>query len=138
MTGATAKTFVGGGSTFNCTLSNDGAGAMTITGSNTFTTLANGVQPTTITFTAGTTTTVTNWNVSGTAGNLVTIGSATAAQHTLSKASGTVNANYLSISYSNATGGATWYAGSTSTNGGNNTGWIFSAGSSGNFFMLFN
>ena len=138
MTSATAKTFVGGGSTFNCTLSNDGAGAMTITGSNTFTTLANGVQPTTIRFTAGTTTTVTNWNVSGTAGNLVTIGSATAAQHTLSKASGTVNANYLSISYSNATGGATWYAGSTSTNGGNNTGWIFGAGSSGNFFMLFN
>ena len=51
---------------------------LTITGSNTFTTIANGVQPTTFTFTAGTTTTVTNWNVSGTAGNLVTIGSATA------------------------------------------------------------
>lgn len=141
MTAATAKTFVGGGSTYNCTLSNDGAGALTITGSNTFTTLANGVQPTTFTFTAGTTTTLTNWNVSGTAGNLVTIGSATAASHTLSKSSGTVSADYLSISRSTATGGATWYAGANSTDGGNNTGWIFTAPPStatGNFFMLFN
>ena len=127
MTAATAKTFVGGGSTFNCTLSNDGAGALTITGANTFTTIANGVQPTSFLFTAATTTTVTNWSVSGTVGNLVTISSATAATHTLSKPSGIVNANYLSVSYSIATGGATWYAGNNSTNGGNNTGWLFSA-----------
>lgn len=127
MTAATAKTFVGGGSTYNCTLSNDGAGALTITGSNTFTTLANGVQPTTFTFTAGTTTTATNFNVKGTAGNLVTIGSATAANHTLSQASGVVASDYLSISRSTATGGASWYAGANSTNGGNNSGWIFAA-----------
>lgn len=138
MSAATAKTFVGGGSTYNCTLSNDGAGALTISGNNTFTTLANGVQPTTFTFTSGTTTTITNWNISGTAGNLVTIGSTTTSQHTLSDASGIVNANYLSISYSNATGGATWYAGANSTDGGNNTGWIFSGPTSGNFFLLFN
>jgi hypothetical protein len=137
MTAATAKTFVGGGSTFNCTLSNDGAGALTITGSNTFTTLANGVSPTTFSFTAGTTTTVTNWNVSGTAGNLVTIGSVTAASHTLSKASGTVSADYLSISYSTATGGAAWFAGANSTNGGNNSGWVFSNATTGNFFFFF-
>lgn len=140
MTAATAKTFVGGGSTFNCTLSNDGAGALTITGSNTITSLANGVQPTTFTFTAGTTTTITNWNISGTAGNLVTIGSATAASHTLSKASGTVSADYLSISRSTATGGATWYAGANSTDGLNNSGWIFTAAPStatGNFLALF-
>jgi hypothetical protein len=127
MTAATGKTFAGGGSTFNCTLSNNGAGALTITGSNTFTTLANGVQPTTFTFTAGTTTTVTNWSVSGTAGNLVTINSATAAAHTLSKASGTVSADYLSIQDSTATGGAAWYAGANSTNVSGNTGWIFTA-----------
>lgn len=127
MTAATAKTFVGGGSTYNCTLNNGGAGALTITGSNTFTTIANSVQPTTFSFTAGTTTTLTNWNVNGTAGNLVTIQSATAASHTLSKASGTVNANYLSISRSTATGGATWNA-ANSTDGGNNSGWIFGAG----------
>jgi len=127
LTGATAKTFAGGGSTFNCTVSNDGAGALTVTGSNTFTNIANGVQPTSFLFTAATTTTVTDWNVSGTASNLVTIGSVTAASHTLSKASGTVSSNYLSISRSTATGGAAWYAGTTSTNGGNNTGWSFTA-----------
>lgn len=139
MTAATAKTFVGGGSTYNCTLSNDGAGALTITGANTFTTLANGVSPTTFTFTAGTTTTLTNWSISGTAGNLVTIGSATAATHTLSKTSGAVSADYLSISYSTATGGATWNAGANSLDGGNNTGWIFAAPATnqGNFLMFF-
>lgn len=137
LTSASAKTFVGGGSTFNCTLSNDGAGALTITGSNTFTTLANGVQPTSFLFTAGTTTTLTNWNISGTAGNLVTIGSVTAASHTLSKSSGTVNADYLSISYSTATGGATWNAGANSVNGGNNSGWMFGYVVAGQFFQLF-
>jgi hypothetical protein len=142
MTAATAKTFVGGGSTFNCTLQNAGAGALTITGSNTFTSISNSVQPTTFTFTAATTTTVTNWNVNGTAGNLVTIGSATAASHTLSKASGTVSSDFLSISRSTATGGAGWYAGANSTDGGNNSGWIFTAppapsGSNSNFLVFF-
>lgn len=139
MTAATAKTFVGGGSTYNCTLSNDGAGALTITGSNTFTTITNGVQPTTFTFTAATTTTVTNWLVGGTPGNLVTIGSATAATHTLSKSSGYVSTNYLSISRSTATGGAIWYAGANSTDGGNNSGWIFANGPNigSAFFSIF-
>jgi hypothetical protein len=131
-----AKTFVGGGSTYNCTLNNGGTSALTITDSNTFTTIANSVQPTTFSFTAGTTTTLTNWNISGTAGNLVTIQSATASSHTLSKASGTVNANYLSISRSTATGGATWNAGVNSVDGGNNTGWIFPSPPSGGKFLL--
>jgi hypothetical protein len=138
MTASTAKTFVGGGSTFNCTLQNAGAGALTVSGSNTFTGISNSVQPTTFTFTSGTTQTLTNWSVSGTAGNLVTIGATTTSAATLSKASGTVSSDYLSISYSTATGGATWYAGANSTDGGNNTGWIFTAPSSGNFFLMFN
>lgn len=138
MTAATAKTFVGGGSTYNCTLNNGGAGALTITGNNTFTTLSNSVQPTSFLFTAGTTTTLTNWNINGTAGNLVTIGSPTAASHTLSKSSGTVTGDFLSISRSTATGGASWNA-TNSTDGGNNTGWIFGAAAAGtgNFFSLF-
>lgn len=127
MTAATAKTFVGGGSTYNCTLSNDGVGALTITGANTFTGIANTVTPTAFTFTAGTTTTVTNWSVNGTAGNPVTIGSVTAATHTISKASGNAVSNYLSVSRSTVTGGATWYAGAASTNGGNNVGWSFTS-----------
>ena len=111
MSSATAKTFVGGGSTFNCTLSQDGAGALTITGSNTLADIRNTTQPVTVSFTAATTTTFTSgFSLSGTAGNLVTIGSVTAASHTLSKASGTVDVSYCSISRSSATGGATWLA----------------------------
>jgi len=128
MTRATAQSFAGGGATYNCTLSNDGAGALTISGSNTFTTIANGVQPTTFTFTSSTTQTVTNWSVSGLSGQLVTINSSTAGTAaTLSKASGTVSSNYLSIRDSTATGGAAWYAGANSTNTSNNTGWIFTS-----------
>jgi len=154
---ATGFTFTGGGSTYNCTISNDGAGALsisgnnaiqtltttvgniTLTGSNTITTIANAVQPVTFTFAAATTQTITNWNVSGTAGNLVTLASSTAASHFLSKSSGTVSADYLSISRSTATGGAAWYAGANSTNGGNNSGWIFTGppGNTGNFFFMF-
>jgi hypothetical protein len=128
---------INGANTFNTvTLS----GTTSIAGNNTITTLANGASPATFTFTAGTTTTLTNWNVSGTAGNLVTIQSATAASHTLSKASGTVSADYLSISRSTATGGATWYAGANSTDGGNNSGWIFAAApaiTNTNFLVMF-
>jgi hypothetical protein len=86
-------------------------------------------------FTAGTTSTFTDFNLSGTVGNLITIASVTAATHTLSKASGTVSSNYLSITNSIATGGATWNAGANSTNGGGNTGWIF-GGPTGSFFSV--
>jgi hypothetical protein len=140
-TGATAKSFVGGGSIYNCTLSNDGAGAVNISGANTFTTIANGVQPTAFIFPSSTTTTVTNWNVSGTAGNLVTItSSAAGTAATLSKASGTVSSNYLSLKDSAATGGASWYAGANSTNVSGNSGWIFSnapSNAAGSFFFMF-
>lgn len=143
MTAATAKTFVGGGSTFNCTLNQGGAGALTITGSNTFSNITNTTQPASILFTAGTTSTFSNFSLSGTSGNLITIGSVTAASHTLSKASGTVSADYLSISRSTAAGGASWYAGANSTDGGNNSGWVFTAPpappatATGNFLMFF-
>jgi hypothetical protein len=135
---ASAKTFAGGGFNYgSVTLNQGGAGALTITGSNTFgniTNTRNTVSATSILFTAGTTNTFANWNANGAAGRLLTIGSVTAASHTLSKASGTVNASFLSISRSNATGGATWNA-ANSTNGGNNTGWRFLGG--GNFMAFF-
>jgi hypothetical protein len=144
MTGATAKSFSSlGSSTFNCTLQNAGAGALTITGSNTFSNITNTYKSTgatSILFTAGTTSTFTDWNASGESTRLLTIGSVTAASHTLSKASGTVSADYLSISRSTATGGATWNA-TNSTDGGNNSGWIFTAPPSvtatGNFLVFF-
>jgi len=145
LTATTAKTFVGAGSTFNCTINQGGVGDLTITGSNTFSNITNTYKSTgatSILFTAGTTNTFADWNASGESTRLLTIGSDTAASHTLSKASGTVSADFLSISRSTATGGAGWYAGANSTNGGNNSGWIFTAppapsGSNSNFLVFF-
>jgi hypothetical protein len=139
---ASSKTFAGGGGNYSgITVDNAGAGALVVTGSNTFGTLSNTVQPTTFSFTAGTTQTIANWSVSGTAGNLVTVQSVTAASHTLFKSTGLVSADYLTISRSTAiSSGGTWYAGANSTNGGNNSGWVFTAPpagtSDGNFLML--
>jgi hypothetical protein len=95
---------------------------------NIFNTISTSAQPCTLTFREGRTYTVTNFNVSGTAGNLVTLQSVTAGtRFSLSKASGTVSVDYLSIKDSNATGGANWYAGTNSTNVSNNLGWTFTA-----------
>lgn len=131
---AGACTFVGGGSTYNCTLNYSSGGDLTITGSNTFTTISNTTPGAVFLFESGSTTTLTNWNINGAPGNLTYIGSTASGSHTLSKASGVVSANYLFIVDSNATGGAQWFA-SNSTDGGNNSGWTFGAGI-GNFFML--
>ena len=132
-TSTSSKTFNGGGLTYY-NLNQGGVGTLTIGGSNTFNNITNSVQPATVKFTAGTTQTVSNFGLSGTAGNLITINStASGAQFTLSKSSGTVNAQYLSIQDSNATGGAVWNA-LYSSNLGNNTGWIFLGG---DMFLMF-
>ena len=123
-----SSTFDGGGKTYY----NLNIGAnLNVYGNNTFNTISNSAQPIVVGFYGGSTTTVTNFNVSGTAGNLVSLyrfGGAT--RWILSKASGTVSVNYLQISRSNATGGAAWYAGANSTNlaaSPGNSGWIFTA-----------
>jgi hypothetical protein len=72
---------------------------------------------------ASTTTTVSSFVAKSTALKYLT-SSIPGTQATISQASGTVNAVNLSITDSNATGGATWNA-YASTNGGNNTGWNF-------------
>lgn len=141
LTSASAKTFAGGNINYGSTINQGGAGALTITGSNTFSDITNtygATGATAIRFTAGTTTTFTNWSASGTSGKLLTIGSVTASNHTLSKSTGTVNADYLSISRSTATGGATWNA-LNSIDGGNNSGWIITAAPlvPSNFLMFF-
>ena len=95
--------------------------------SNTFSTLTISAGIT-VKFTSGTTQTVTTFNAIGTLGNLITIQSTTDnSAHILSKASGTVNTDYISIKDSTATGGATWIAGGTSYDMGGNTGWVFNA-----------
>ena len=122
-----------------------GAGTITISDSNTFDTLTNNVAPSGFKFTAGTTQTVTNFtaNGGGTGVDLFTLTSTTpGTQYSISKSSGTVSVQYLSIRDCDATGGADWYAGALSTDVGNNTGWIFTAPpapstSGGKFFLFF-
>jgi len=138
MTGATSKTFNGGGGSYPV-LNQGGAGALIISGNNSFSDLTATTRPSTITFTASSTQTFAAFTLSGVLGSLVTINSTIAGtQAILSKASGTVSAGYLSIQDSNATGGAVWNAGTTSTNVSNNLGWIFPVGGyAGNFFAFF-
>jgi len=104
-----------------------GAGILTIYGPFTFHNMTMSSAGTrTVKFTKSTTYTMTGTNfLSGTSGNLVTIDSDDGAtQFTLSKASGTVVVDYVSLARSIATGGATFQA-TNSTDVGGNTGWIF-------------
>lgn len=120
------RSFQGAGLTFNNVWNaTSGAFALTITGSNTFADFkvdAGRIQK----FTDGTTTTVSSLTAIGTGvSGIVLTGSATGGW-TISDSSGTNTVAYCTIDHSTATGGATWNAGSTSTDGGGNTGWNFS------------
>jgi alpha-tubulin suppressor-like RCC1 family protein len=128
-TTTTARTFAGGGLTYNnLTIGGaTGTSTLTIEGANTFNTLASTKTVAhTIVF-PNVTTTVSNWTIKGTAGNIVTLsrtgGSGT---FTLAKSGGVVSGvDYLSISNSTASPTNIWYAGSNSTDGGGNTNWLF-------------
>lgn len=132
---ANTRTFSGGGKTYPSVIfiNTTANGGLNFVGNNTFKSLSATTPPQTIRFTAGSTTTIedaTTGFYSGTAGNLITIGSITASNHTLNFVkplpTSVISSNYLSISRSTATPNTvTWYAGVTSTNGGNNSGWIF-------------
>lgn len=124
--GAAGKTFAGGGLIYNnFTISPSGAGIVTIEGSNTFATFTINT-PKTVRFTAATTQTVTSFVAVGNPANTITIDTTVAASAaTLSKASGIVSCDYLSLKDSAAIGGATWLAGSNSTNVSGNSGWLF-------------
>lgn len=87
-------------------------------------TLSNG----TVKFKNGTTNTAGIFAIAGTVSNQIVINSTTnGSKYTLSQASGTVNASYMTIKDSTATGGAGWDAFTTNGNidSGNNTGWVF-------------
>jgi hypothetical protein len=142
---ATARTFAGGGKTYGkLTIGgNTSTSTTTITGTNTFSEIASTKTVAHTVVFPNVTTTVGAFTVQGSVGNVVTLsrtgGSGT---FTLTKTGGgVVSSNYLSISNSTATPIDTWYAGANSTNGGNNTNWIFANAptppSSGNFFMFF-
>jgi hypothetical protein len=116
LTSDVAKTFIGGGKTYNVinqTGSGDpyAIGDLTIVGNNTFANITNTGYPCSVLFTAGSTNTFGNFSLQGASGNLVTISSPTAAQHNLVKSGGgLVQVGYCNISYSNASPANTWYA----------------------------
>ena len=126
----TTRTFTGGGLTFNnVTQAGAGAFAMTIQGSNTFNvlTIDRSAAAKTVKFTDGTTQTVTNLVIATSGTTIVTLQGTSTAGWTISDAVGTNSYSYLTISYSAATGGATWEALTANGNidSGGNSGWDF-------------
>jgi hypothetical protein len=137
-----ARTFVGGGLTYyDLEIGGaTGVSTLTITGSNTFNTISSTKTVAhTVRLTAGTTTTVTNWNINGSSGNQFTLNSTiTGSQATLAKAGGgTVSVNFTTITDIIGTPTSTWSALTSNgcVDGGNNTGWTFT-GSSGIAYAL--
>ena len=127
------KTVLRGGGLSYGTVNITGTGTKTISGSNTFVNLTrSNAAACTLTLPAGVTQTITGtFQASGTAGNVVTLQSSSAGSAaTLSKASGVVACDYMSVKDSTATGGASWYAGRNSTDVSGNSGWLFVAYSS--------
>lgn len=114
---------------WNITITGGGTGAIIFsnTGVRVFNSLVIS-SPKTVTFNQSATYTVSSFTAIGTAGNLITLQSSLGGTPAiLSKASGIVSCDYLSITDSTATGGASFYAGANSTNVSGNSGWIFTA-----------
>lgn len=135
-TSTTARTFAGGGKSYpKLTIGGTtGISILTFTGANTFAEIASTKTVAhTIKFTSGTTTTIAKWSVSGTVGNLVTLGASTTSAATLAYSGvGKVSSNYLNVSYITGSPALTWYVGPNSINSGNNTNIYFSDITSGN------
>lgn len=137
---ATIKNFNGGGKTFNIlTVTGDN---VTILQSSTFLTINNNTAGLTngLVLGQGTTQTVTNYTTNGSVGSLAKMWSSLAGTAaSLSKASGVVCVDYMSIKDITGTGGATFNMGSHSTNVSGNTGLNFvdCVTNQGNFFPFF-
>jgi hypothetical protein len=135
-TGINQQNFKGGGFVYWNLLYTENQASTTF-GNNTFNTISNTVQPIVLEFEASTTTTVTNFAVSGSAGNFVVLRStAVGTSFTLTKSgSGTVAVLYCNIEDSVASPSDTWYAPDSvgvlgpglNVDDGGNTGWIFGA-----------
>lgn len=140
-----ARYFMGGGFTYNNLNIGGTAGTsiLSIDGNNTFNTISSTKTVAhTITFTQGSVTKVANWNVSGTAGNLVTLNSPTVGTkfNLIKTGGGTVSANYLNISDCYASPKDTWNVGSPIYPS-NTIGWLYTyiaaAVLSSAFFFMF-
>jgi len=103
--------------------------AHTISGSNTFSTLTfKDATTQTITFTDGTTQTAGTFVITGESGKVKTLTGTGAAGWIITKTGGGyVDCDYMTIDYSTAKPEDTFYAGGNSTNGGNNTNWLWTS-----------
>jgi hypothetical protein len=132
LTSASAKTFAGGGANYSgITLNQGGAGALTISGNNTFKDITNTYSATGATTIAlgATTQTVTQWSGTGEAGRLLTLSGTSAASPATLVISGAVNSSTDYLNISNVRGypvDSTWYIGANSTNSGS-LGFLFEA-----------
>lgn len=119
--------FLGGGLTYgNLVFFGGVAGAVfSLTGANTFTGTISStiVLAYTITLPSSVTTTVANWTVTGSSGNIVTLNSSTVGvQATLAKTgTGLISVDYLSVKDINGSPSNIWYVGRNSVNVSNNT-----------------
>ena len=134
LTSASAKTFTGGSVNYSSiTLNQGGAGALTISGNNTFKDITNtysATGATSITLGATTQTLINPWTATGEAGRVLTVsGTSAASPGTLIFSGGgqAANVDYLAINNVRAYDLVDeWYAGPNSTNGGS-LGWYFIA-----------
>ncbi len=129
--GANAQTFAGGGMTYgNVQIQGAGNYSLSITGANTFASLIiyRSEAAKTVKFPTSVTTTVSNLYIPVSGTTVVTLvgttAPPTASVWTISKASGVVITDYLSIEDSTAIGGAVFYGGSHSTFVSHVTGWL--------------
>jgi hypothetical protein len=123
-----AINFNGGSHTYHnleVDIVNSGTWQLNINGNNTFNTITLNADNF-VAFQAGATQVVSSFVAVGSPGHLITILSTlSGTRGILSKASGTVTCDYLSLKDSKATGGAVWDAGFNSIDVSNNDGWIF-------------
>jgi hypothetical protein len=126
----TMGNFVIGGAT--------GTGVTAISGSHTFGAISSiKTVAHTLRFVDGTTQNIGEFRARGSSGALLTIECATAGNYTFNLTRpDPVNTDFISVSRCTATPDDVWYAGINSTDGGNNTGWVFEQ-SPDNFLLFF-
>jgi hypothetical protein len=129
----------GGGNTTFGKIYNTGTGALVLQNSDTFADLTMTAKPSTLTFTTGKTPTFTNFHPSGSTGSLIAINSSTPGVQANITVNSAVSIDYVTVQDIKALV-TSWYAGTNSTDLGDNTNVIFSTGGSnikGQFFAFF-
>ena len=127
-TSASSKSFAGGGKIYhNLSITGGGSGAVGITGANTFASLTVAGGTKSITFPSSNVNIITASSGLGNGTNIITFtpNGGPLLPATISSPSGNFCWDYVSLTSIPSTGGATFYAGANSTDGGGNTGWSF-------------